>query len=133
MTAHASNAYRTVGTTTADPVTLTTMLYDGALKALRRARLFAGHDDRQKFFDETQRAYLIVGELLATLDMDQGELATSLAGVYSWCMQEIVRAKPGDLAHLGEAEKHIERIAQAWKAATGELRAQATAAIEAVA
>lgn len=135
MTTEAYNAYRTVGTTTADPVTLTTMLYDGALKAMRRARMFGEQGDAQRFFDETGRAHLIVGELLATLDLTQGEIATNLAGLYVYCMKCIIEAKVNATATLDEAEHHIARIAGAWKKATEELRAQAPSlgATEAVA
>ena len=66
--------------TTADPVTLTTMLFDGAVKAIRKARLHHEGNNRQGFVKETERAYLIVGELFATLDMEQGELPERLGG-----------------------------------------------------
>ncbi len=136
MTTEGYNAYRTVGTTTADPVTLTTMLYDGALKALRRARMFAQQGETQRFFDETGRAHLIVGELLATLDMEQGgEIARNLSALYVYCMRCIIEARADNTAMLDEAERHITRITEAWKKATDELRTQAAsgAAAEAVA
>ncbi|HMS58502.1 MAG TPA: flagellar export chaperone FliS [Tepidiformaceae bacterium] len=136
MTTEGYNAYRTVGTTTADPVTLTTMLYDGALKALRRARMFAQQGETQRFFDETGRAHLIVGELLATLDMEQGgEIARTLSALYVYCMRCIIEARADNTAMLDEAERHITRITEAWKKATDELRTQAAsgAAAEAVA
>ena len=136
MTTEGYNAYRTVGTTTADPVTLTTMLYDGALKALRRARMFAQQGETQRFFDETGRAHLIVGELLATLDMEQGgEIARTLSALYVYCMRCIIEARADNTAMLDEAKRHITRITDAWKKATDELRTQAAtgAAAEAVA
>lgn len=136
MTTEGYTAYRTVGTTTADPVTLTTMLYDGALKALRRARMFAQQGETQRFFDETGRAHLIVGELLATLDMEQGgEIARTLSALYVYCMRCIIEARADNTAMLDEAERHITRITDAWKKATDELRTQAAtgAAAEAVA
>ena len=136
MTTEGYNAYRTVGTTTADPVTLTTMLYDGALKALRRARMFAQQGETQRFFDETGRAHLIVGELLAALDMEQGgEIARNLSALYVYCMRCIIEARADNTAMLDEAERHITRITEAWKKATDELRTQAAsgAAAEAVA
>jgi flagellar protein FliS len=136
MTTEGYNAYRTVGTTTADPVTLTTMLYDGALKALRRARMFAQQGETQRFFDETGRAHLIVGELLATLDMEQGgEIARTLSALYVYCMRCIIEARADNTAMLDEAERHITRITDAWKKATDELRTQAAtgATAEAVA
>lgn len=127
MTTKAHDAYRTVTTTTADPITLTTMLFEGGVKALRRARLHNEGKNREGFIKETERAYLIVGELLATLDMNQGEISQLLSGIYTYCMRLIVESSLGDMAKLEEAEEHIVRIAQAWKQATGELLANGAA------
>ncbi len=125
MTSNPYAAYRTVEAMTADPVTLTTMLFDGAVKALRKARLHWENGNRQGFSDETNRAYLIIGELRATLDMSQGEIAENLAAIYAYCLRRIVEASLGDLEKLAEVERHIGTIGEAWKTATANLRAQA--------
>jgi flagellar secretion chaperone FliS len=121
MSARAVNSYHTVRTTTADPVMLTTMLYDGALKSVKKARLLQQQENRQRFVAECERTYLIIGELLATLDRSQGDLAESLAAVYGYCLRCIARATLGEAGMLDEVEKHIGRIADAWKIATGTL------------
>ena len=123
MTSNPYAAYRTVETTTADPITLTTMLYDGCVKALRKAALHWENGNRTGFNDETNRAYLIIGELLSTLDMSQGEISENLAGIYGYCLRLIVESSMGDLAKIGEVEGHISKIAEAWKTATASLRA----------
>lgn len=122
MTSNAANAYQTQNILTADPVTLTTMFYDGAIKAMRKARLHHESGNRAGFLDQVNRASLIIGELLATLDMEQGEVARSLSGLYGYCMRCLVECTLGDLSKLAEAEKHISRVADAWKAAAAELR-----------
>lgn len=115
-------AYTAVGTHTADPITLTTMLYDGAVKAMKKARLHFEGGNRERFLDEVGRAHLIVGELLATLDREKGgELAENMAAVYGYCIRCLVECTVGDIALLSEAEGHITRIADAWKAATAQL------------
>jgi flagellar protein FliS len=125
MSSNAYDAYKTAGIGTADPITLTTMLYDGALKAMKKARIHFADGNRERFLDEVQRAHLIVGELLATLDHEKGgELADGLAGIYAYCIRCLVSATLGDLGQLDEAEKHIGRIAEAWKQATANLRQQ---------
>lgn len=123
MTNNPYAAYRTVEATTADPITLTSMLYDGCVKALKKACLHWENGNRNGFNDETNRAYLIIGELRTTLDMSQGEIAGNLAGVYGYCMRLIVESSLGDLAQLREVEQHISTIAAAWKTATADLRA----------
>lgn len=115
-------AYNTVGTTTADPVTLTTMLFDGAVKAIRKARIQFEARNRERFLDETNRAYLIIGELLATLDLEQGDLPKQLSGLYAYCMRLLIEATVGEPARLDEAEAHISKIGAAWKQATASMK-----------
>ncbi len=128
MSNSAMDAYRTAPILTADPVTLTTMLYDGALKAMRKARRFHESGNREGFLHETGLANLIVGELLAALDLNQGEIARNLSSVYAYCMRNLVECTLGDLSKLAEAEKHIGRVAEAWKVATLEVRTAAAPA-----
>jgi len=116
-------AYRTVETTTADPITLTSMLYDGCIKALKKSRLHLENGNRTGFNDETNRAYLIIGELAATLDMSQGEISQNLAAIYGYCMRLIVESSVGDTGKLIEVERHISTIAESWKTATAEFKA----------
>ncbi|HML97962.1 MAG TPA: flagellar export chaperone FliS [Tepidiformaceae bacterium] len=123
MSSNPYAAYRTVETTTADPITLTTMLYEGAVKALKKARLHHENGNARGFNDETNRAYLIIGELRATLDMSQGEISESLAAIYGYCLRLIVESSLGDMAKLIEVERHIATIGDAWRLATAGLRA----------
>ena len=58
MSTKAFDAYRTVTTATADPITLTTMLFDGGVKAIKRARMQFESQNRLGFVNETERAYL---------------------------------------------------------------------------
>lgn len=122
MTPSKVAAYRQTTIATAHPVAITTMLFDGALRAMRRARMRHEEGRRDEFLKELERAYLIVGELLATLDFERGgELAKQLSGIYAYCLRQLVEATLGDLEKLAEAEKHIGRIAEAWKKATAGL------------
>jgi len=123
MTSNPYAAYRTVEATTADPITLTSMLYDGCVKALKKACIHFENGNRTGFNDETNRAYLIIGELRATLDFSQGEIATNLADVYAYCMRLIIESSLGDLVKLREVERHISTIGDAWKTATADLKA----------
>lgn len=124
---NAYESYRQIDTVTASPAVLTGMLFDGALKAIRRARLFAVPGSGQKFYDQTQKAHLILGELLATLDMDQGELPRGLAAIYSYCLQRLALASIENPAPLDEVERHVARIGEAWKSATMQLAADVAA------
>lgn len=124
MTTNPYAAYRTVEAFTADPITLTSMLYDGCVKALKKAVIHFENGNRTGFSDETNRAYLIIGELLSTLDMSQGEISSNLADIYSYCMRLIVESSFGNLERLAECERHISTIGNAWKVATADLKAR---------
>lgn len=121
------NAYRDSTVATADPVKLITLLYDGALKAIRKARLLREDGNRQGYFDQLEKANLILGELFAALDMSQGELPARLGGLYTYCMRLLVEASFDDTANLDEVEKHISRVAESWRTATAGLRTPAEA------
>jgi flagellar secretion chaperone FliS len=122
-----SATYRTVQTVTADPATITTMLYDGAIKAVRKARIHLEATDRVRFAAEIERASLIVGELRAALDLDLGEIPAKLASLYSYCLRLLAEAALGDGTKLDEVEKHLTRVAAAWKDAVQQLRTAAPA------
>lgn len=126
MSANGADAYRDTAIVSANPVALTTMLFDGALRALKRARLHHEAGNRKRFLDEAERAQLILGELLASLDMEAGgEIAANLSGIYAYCIRQIIEATLGDVAKLDEVERHIGRIAAAWKEATATIDAGA--------
>ena len=124
MSSNPYDAYHTVRTTTADPITLTTLLFEGCLKAIRKGRLFEAEGNRTCFLDETDRAQLIIGEFLCTLDLEQGEIPKNLSAIYSYCLRCLIEATLGDLPKLDEVEKHISRISSAWKVATADLKAR---------
>jgi flagellar secretion chaperone FliS len=124
LSAHASSAYRTVGTVTADPIVLTTMLFDGAVTALKKARLALEDGRRDVYTRESVRAYEIIGELLATLDMTQGEVPERLSAIYTYCMRLVVESAVSGPAGLEDAGRYIASIGAAWKAATEQLRGE---------
>ncbi len=124
MSAEAYSAYKTVGTNTADPIVLTTMLFDGAVTAIKKARLALEDGRREVYTKESLRAYEIVGELLATLDMSQGDVPKQLSGIYAYCMRRIVESAVDGPACLEEVGQHIAAIGAAWKAATSRLRSE---------
>jgi len=117
------DTYRAQAIETADPATLVTLLYEGALKAIRRAAL---HYEAGRFtdcHDATGRAVLILGELMASLDMEQGPISERLSALYAYCMRRLAEATGDEVsAATAEVERHLVRVAEAWKKATAELR-----------
>jgi flagellar secretion chaperone FliS len=115
------NAYRDSTVATADPVKLITLLYDGTLKAIRKARLLREDGNRTAYLDQLEKANLILGELFASLDMSQGSIPSQLGGLYTYCMRLLVEASFDDPSNLDEVEKHISRVAESWRSATAGL------------
>lgn len=115
-------AYSSTSVLSADPVTLTTMLYDGALKAIRKARLHHESKNRNGYLNELDRANLILGELLTSLDMSHGEIPQRLSGIYTYCMRIVIEATLEGPTRLDEVEENVGAIAKAWKQATAEMK-----------
>ncbi len=122
MTYKGVNAYKTSTVNTADPVTLVSMLYDGATRAIRKARLHHENGNREGFYSETERTSLILGELLAALDMEQGDLPRTLSGIYTYCMARLTECTFDEPSNLDEVERHISRIANSWKTVAAGIR-----------
>lgn len=117
------SAYRETSIASADPITLTTLLFEGALKAIRKARLHLDSGNRKAFGDETNRAFLILGELNVSLDMSQGEIPRQLNSLYAYCMRRLVEAAVDGHTALDEVESLLQPVVDSWKTATANLRA----------
>ncbi len=122
MSRNAYANYTDTSVLSADGITLTTMLYDGALKAIKKARLHNESGNRDGYVRELERIHLILGELLATLDMTQGEIPERLSGIYTYCMRLTVQCSLSGPAGLTEVELLVGNIASAWKQATASLK-----------
>jgi flagellar secretion chaperone FliS len=90
-------AYRESSVLTASPEQLVVMLYDGAGRFLRQADAALGEGAFDHAHDRLRRGEAIIDELLATLDMDQGQVAERLQAIYIYCKR-----------CLGEARKERE-------------------------
>ena len=83
--------YQEQNVMTASPGELTLMLYDGCVKALRRAVLFVRENNIQDAHSEFVRAQAILTELNSTLD-PQYEISQSLAALYDFMIAGIASA-----------------------------------------
>ncbi len=108
-------AYRESSVMTAPPERLLVMLYDGALRFLARAshEMRAGrHADALR---PLGRAEAIVDELLATLDLDQGEIAERLQAIYVFCRRLLVEAQlERDPDRLDQVAQLLGELREAW-------------------
>jgi flagellar protein FliS len=84
-------SYRDLEVLSASPDRLLLMLFDGLLVQLERARLGTERNNLEMQVTGLTKSRAILGELLATLDFEQGgEIATQLADLYQFMLVELV-------------------------------------------
>ena len=93
-------AYRESSVLTASPAQLIVMLYDGANRFLRQAEVAAGEGAWTHASDRIAKAEAIVDELLITLDLEAGEVAHRLQGIYVFCKKLLIEARIQSLTGL---------------------------------
>jgi len=86
-------AYRESAVLTASPEQLVVMLYDGALRFLRQSEVAFDEGAWKHGGERMTRAEAIIDELLATLNMDAGELAERLQAIYVFCKKTLIEAR----------------------------------------
>ena len=130
----AINAYANVGLGTdimsADPHKLTSMLFEGALLAITRARHALARNEPATKGQFISKAIAIIGEgLHASLDKDVGgELARNLSALYDYMVKRLVHANiKNDDAALDEVARLLTELKDAWDS----IRPQVTQAVPA--
>lgn len=102
----------------ASPHQLIVLLFDGAMSALVRARLFLDQGDLISKGEALSKAISIIdNRLKAGLDMDaEGELSNNLASLYDYMVRRLLLANMhNDVETIMEVEGLLNNIADAWK------------------
>ncbi|SQC91015.1 Flagellar protein fliS [Cedecea neteri] len=102
----------------ASPHQLVVMLFDGALSALVRARLFLEQGQMPQKGEALSKAINIIDNgLKAGLNMDiGGELPGNLANLYDYMVRRLLYANlRNDAEAISEVERLLTNIADAWK------------------
>ena len=111
----AQAAYTQNSVLTASPEQLVVMLYDGALKFLARAAAAMRLGEASGAGVAFGRAHAILDELLATLDLDQGEIAERLQSIYVFCGRTLCEAHlESDPAKVDQVMKLLRELRDAW-------------------
>jgi len=116
IAANAYTQYRKAQVETADQRQVILMLYDGALRflgsgmgALRQGDLQAAHKNLLRVQD-------IVCELMASLDLEAGEVAVSLYRLYEYSYHLLLQANiKKDIEPLYQVEKMLLELREAWQ------------------
>ncbi|MGK7246181.1 flagellar export chaperone FliS [Buttiauxella agrestis] len=120
--ARGTQAYAQIGVESAvmsaSPHQLIVMLFDGALSALVRARLFMQQGEQASKGEALSKAINIIDNgLKAGLDNEQGgEIAENLSSLYDYMIRRLMLANlRNDVELIEEVEGLLTNIADAWK------------------
>ena len=109
------NAYREASIMTASPEQLVVMLYDGAGRFLRQAEGAMLDASWLLASEKLSRAEAIIDELLATLDMDAGEVAERLQSIYVFCKTRLIEARlERDPGRVDQVARLLAELRDAW-------------------
>ncbi|QFT83434.1 Flagellar protein FliS [Halomonas sp. THAF12] len=106
------------GVMSASPHQLIVMLFDGAVAAIRAARIHIEAGNTAEKGKAISKALDIVNNgLAAALDAEQGgEVAGNLASLYDYIARQLLAANlRNDVTKLDEAERLLNDIASAWR------------------
>lgn len=111
------------GVMSANPHQLIVMLFDGALAAIRTARIhLQGGNSAEKGKAISKALDIVNNGLLAALDAERGgEIAERLASLYDYVTRLLLSANlHNDVESLDQAETLLHDIASAWREIGGQ-------------
>jgi len=99
-----------------DRVQIITMLYDGSIKFIEKAREKMDVGDALGRTSYIKKTSSIVKELSASLNMEGGEIAHNLKNLYEFVLESLIKAEMNnDMDALDDAEKVLEILRDSWK------------------
>jgi len=100
----------------ARPVELVVMLYDGAIQSLVQANALIQRGDIQAKAQQITRATNIISELSGVLDLEQGEVAQNLDGIYGYARKQLLSANlRNDQRKINEVVNLLKELRSAWQ------------------
>jgi flagellar secretion chaperone FliS len=108
-------SYRDSAVLTATPEQLVVMLYDGIARFLYQAEVVMGDGSYVQAGRRLSRAEAIIDELLATLNMDAGEISTRLQAIYLFCKRHLAEARVHrDTKRIAEVRDLLGQLRDGW-------------------
>ena len=120
------NAYQKTSVTTATKEQVLIMLYEGAIKHLRRASEACQKNDLAAKGTAVGKAHDIINELSNTLNFNVGgDLPRNLENLYMFMVDLIIQGNiKNDFTKFDQARKLLENLLVGWKGAVAQLQAE---------
>ncbi|SRR5579884_1242119 len=123
----AKQRYQQTQATTVTPGQVIILLYDGALRFLRRACMALDDGDLEAAHNMICRAQDIVLELDATLDDKGGAVALNLHRIYAYCLRQLIEGNMRkEAGPITEVIQHLEQLVAAWRQAVASVETTGT-------
>lgn len=107
--------YQQNSVTTASPGELTSMLYNGCLKFIGKAKIAIESNQIEERNSNIQKAQNIVRELMVTLNMDY-DISKNMLSIYEYMNSRLTEANiKNDLVALSEVEDLTIQFRDTWK------------------
>jgi flagellar protein FliS len=114
---HDPGQYTQRAVETASPGQLVVMLYDGLIRFLGQAKAAMERGQAGEAGLKLSRAQAIVTELRVSLDMTRGPIASNLAAIYDWGLQEMTQARlANDPERIAVLVAQFADLREAWAA-----------------
>ncbi len=123
--------YRKAAVTSASPLELVVMLYDGALRFMEAGKLAMQTGDTYKQNEDLKRAQRIIVELTSCLDLQRGgEIAQNLSALYSFAYDRLVQGNVYDRpAYIDQAIKVFSDLREGWAGLVAQEKSPLTAVV----
>lgn len=120
------NAYRQTAVTTASREQVLIMLYEGAIKFLKKASECTEAKDYAGKGAAVGKAHDIINELSNSLDFNVGgEIAKNLERLYAFMIEQIIQGNMNnDPSKFDQARKLLENLLEGWKGAIEQVKQQ---------
>ena len=119
-------AYRQTAVTTATKEQVLIMLYEGAIKHLKRAIAACETKDMGAKGVAVGKAHDIVNELINSLDFQiGGDVARNLESLYNFIIEQLMKGNlENDVTKFEQSIKILENLLDAWRVAVAQVQAE---------
>lgn len=113
-TANVQDRYKQDYVTTASPIDLVIMLYDGCIKNLKLSKIHLENESLSDFQTCIEKAEEIILELIRSLNLDI-DMSKDLLDLYQFMVNELVKASfSQDIVHIDPVIDMMSSLRESW-------------------